>query len=130
MNVFLSYASDDRDYAKSLYTQLVQAGFEVQDPQTSSLPGDNVGKEIGAALEKSDAMVVVVTPQSQKSPFVTGEIQFALGSSRYKNRLIPVLVEGSIKAPWADYVQVINAAGRSATHVGRMVVDALNKTKN
>lgn len=101
MNIFLSYASDDRDYAQSLYSYLVAAGFNVEDPLEKHFPGDNVGKQIGSALEKSDAMVVVVTPEAQKSPFVNSEIQFALGSSRYKNRLIPVLIEGSIEAPWA-----------------------------
>jgi len=128
MNVFLSYAMDDRDLAESLRTQLSKAGFEVWDPIVGLLPGDNVGTQIETALEKSEAMVVVVSPESQKSPFVNSEIQFALGSPRYKNRLIPVVTRGSIQAPWTDYVKVIEATGRSAYQVGRMVVDALNKS--
>jgi hypothetical protein len=128
MNVFLSYAAEDQDLADSLRSQLSKAGFEVWDPIARLLPGDNVGTQIEAALEKSEAMVVLLSPKSQRSPFVNSEIQFALGSPRYKNRLIPVLVQGSTDAPWTDYVDVINAATRSPDQVGRMVVDALKKS--
>jgi TIR domain len=128
MNVFLSYATEDQDLADSLRTHLSKAGFEVWDPIAQLLPGDNVGTQIEAALEKSEAMVVLLSPKSQRSPFVNSEIQFALGSSRYKNRLIPVLVQGSIDVPWIEYVDVINAATRSPDQVGRLVVDALKKS--
>lgn len=128
MNVFLSYERDGQDLATSLRTQLSMAGFEVWDPTTGLLPGDNFGTSIEAALEKSEAMVVVLTPQALRSPFTDREIQFALGSPRYKNRLIPVVTKGSIKAPWADYVQVVDASERSPSQVGRVVIDALKKS--
>ena len=128
MNVFLSYASSDQKLVNHLRAYLMKAGFKVWDPLVNSFPGDNLGTQIETALEESDAMVVILSPESQQSPFVNSEIHFALGSPRFKNRLILVLVEGSADVPWAQYVPIVNAKGRSGSRIGHLVVDALKKT--
>jgi hypothetical protein len=128
MYVFLSYAMDDRKWAEALADYLMQEGFEVWDPATNVLPGDNPGTEVEKALENSEAMVVVLSPKSMRSHAVNSEIQYALGSSRFKNRLIPVLIGGKVEAPWADFVQVIQAAGRDEKKVGHLVADSLRKS--
>ena len=56
------------------------------------MPGDNFGHEIARALEESEAMVVLLTPEALHSPWVKWEIESALSGTRYRNRLIPVLV--------------------------------------
>ena len=64
------------------------------DAQLNPLPGDNWAALVGRALEESDAMVVLLTPNSISSPYVKAEIAYALVSKSYSNRLIPVAVGG------------------------------------
>ncbi len=51
-----------------------------------------LGKEIGKALEESQAMVVLITPNSLQSSWVHREIEYALSERHFNKRLIPVLV--------------------------------------
>src|SRR2546427_13069892 len=90
MKVFISHATTDTDLAKRIIDGLKASGFQVWDP-SEVLPGDNWGAKLGEALEDSDAMVVLLTPNSLKSPNVTSEVGFALGNRNYKGRIIPVL---------------------------------------
>jgi hypothetical protein len=45
-------------------------------------------------------MIVLVSPNSMKSESVRQEIEFALGSARYKGRLLPVIVKPAKDMPW------------------------------
>ncbi|MEX2139117.1 MAG: toll/interleukin-1 receptor domain-containing protein [Pirellulales bacterium] len=125
MDIFLSYADADRKWATDLSSHLKREGFVVRDPFKDSFPGDNIGSQIESALEESDAMVVLLSPDASQSQYVNSEIEYALGSPRYKNRLIPVVVRGSTNLPWTRFVPVVKVGRRSAAQIGRLVVDAL-----
>ena len=90
--VFLSYADSDRPLAKTLAKDLRAAGFAVWTDQ-EVLPGDNWARKVAEALEKSEAMVVIVSPAAAKSVWVPREVEFALGSPRFAGRLIPVMAK-------------------------------------
>ena len=47
--------------------------------------------EIGAALERWDWFVVVLSPASVKSRWVKQELLFALNDARYEDRIVPVI---------------------------------------
>ncbi|MFW6162148.1 MAG: toll/interleukin-1 receptor domain-containing protein [Planctomycetota bacterium] len=99
MKVFLSYSAADKDLATDLISRLRAEGFEVgQDEEVG--PGDNWALAIGKALEESDAMIVLLSPDAAKSEWVEREIEYALTSPRYKNRLLPVLVKPTRRIPW------------------------------
>lgn len=100
MKVFLSYAHADEHWATELSARLSAAGLAVWDANRVVLPGDNWARAIAAALEQSDAMVVLVSPQSMESQSVLREIEYALGSKSFKGRLVPVLVRPTTKLPW------------------------------
>lgn len=100
IRIFLSYTQSDRPFARKLSERLGAAGFQVFDPVDELLPGDNWSLEIGRALDASDAMVVLISPASVRSPWVQREIQYALGSERFQDRLIPVEVEPTDDFPW------------------------------
>jgi hypothetical protein len=63
-------------------------------------PGDNWPLEIGKALDTSNAMVILISPAATRSSSVRQELDYALGSLKYKNRVIPVLVEATTDYPW------------------------------
>ena len=92
MNVFLSYARKDGFLAKQITSALLENGLEVWNAETEILPGDNFAEKISDALKNSDAMVILVSPDSLLSQNVQWEIGYALGDQSYANRVIPVLV--------------------------------------
>ena len=100
INVFLSYAHSDERWARKISEQLAAAGFQVFDPADRLLSGDNWSLEIGKALDAAEAMVVLISPAAIRSPWVQREIQYALGSEKYQDRLIPVEVEPTADFPW------------------------------
>ena len=91
MKVFLSYAHADAALAERVSKALTDSGLEVSDPRRDHLPGDNWAGEVARALEESEAMVLLLTP-GPMSPEVKRNIEYALGSKNYSNRLIPVVV--------------------------------------
>lgn len=98
--VFLSYDHSDGKWARKLSEYLEAAGFRVFDRQNQLFPGDNWALEIGKALDTSNTMVVLISPAAMRSWSVRQEIDYALGSLKYKDRLIPVLVEATDDYPW------------------------------
>lgn len=100
MRVFLSYAESDRAVAREIASRLEAEGHEVWSADNALFPGENAALEAGKALEKSEAMVALISPQAMKSSWVRREIQFALGAPQYRGRLIPVIVKPTANMPW------------------------------
>jgi hypothetical protein len=99
VNVFISHAEKDRAFAKSLAKALVRAGVDVWEPEDVE-PGRNWATEMGKALERADAVIVLLSPAASASESVQREIEFAISSPQFKSRLIPVLVKPTRKGPW------------------------------
>ena len=92
MKVFISYAQQDAALAGRVAEALQGDGLEVWNAERNLLPGDNWAAEVGRALEESEAMVVLLTPEAIGSRWVMREMDYALGAKNYRNRLIPVVV--------------------------------------
>ena len=107
MQVFISYSQSDSSLAARVSEELRKSGLEVWDAQVNLLPGDNWAAKVGRALEESDAMVVLLTPNSISSPHVKAEMAFALGSKSYSNRLIPVAVGGRERLPQGEVPWIV-----------------------
>ena len=102
MQVFISHAQADEPLVGNISTVLKEAGLEVWEANSCLMPGDNLGHEVARALEESQAMVVLLTPEALHSPWVKWEIECALSGTRYRNRLIPVLVGDPQQLPEDD----------------------------
>jgi hypothetical protein len=107
MKVFLSHASADAVLAKQLAGALREAGFQVWDG-SEVLPGDNPGVKLAEALEESEAMVVLLTPNSVHAPNVSLELGYALGKLDYKGRVIPVVAASPQELPLNDIPWILN----------------------
>ena len=92
MKVYLSHAHSDEELARRVAATLEEAGLEVWDVTREILPGDNWAAILGSALQESQAMVVLLTPDAIRSKWVRWEIEYALGQIRFRERLIPVVV--------------------------------------
>lgn len=128
MKVFLSYAQPDQDWAKKLGAGLQAAGLEVWDPAQQILPGDNWAAKVGVALERSDAMVVLLSPAAVASANVHNDIQYALGSPHFKDRLIPVVVRAAKNIPWIlKELPLLEAGQQEPRRVAARIVGLLRK---
>src|SRR5215510_11151164 len=95
MKVFLSHSnsySDDRDLIQKITDELTRAGMEVWNDTQEIYPSDNWAKVTSQALEDSQAMVVLLTPESIDSKWIRWDLEFAASNVSYENRVISVLV--------------------------------------
>jgi hypothetical protein len=104
MNVFISYAHSDETLARKLAEALRAKGIDAWDDR-HILPGDNWASVVSEALQKSDAMVVLLRPEGLRFGNQQFDIDYALGKSAYRGRLIPALVEpesafSEVPIPW------------------------------
>lgn len=121
MRVVLSYTHSDSAIAAKVRDALTHAGFEVWDPELQARGGDNFALEIGRALERADALVVLVSPEAMQSDWIRWEIEHALGNPRFEGRLIPVELRPTEELPWIlRRFQVLKYEGGT-----RPIVDAL-----
>jgi HEAT repeat protein len=92
-HVFISYKHDDEDFVfDSLKPKIVKEGFEIWIDEERLRAGEDWREEIDQAIRDSFAVVVLITPASIESQYVTYEWSFALGIGR---KVIPLL----FKAP-------------------------------
>ena len=95
MKVFISHAHSDEQLAQKVAAILQEAGLEVWDAMREIMPGDNWAQHVSNALQESEAMVVLLTPDAVRSEWVRREmrwnIEYALGELRFRSRLIPVV---------------------------------------
>jgi hypothetical protein len=125
IQVFLSHVKSDRVWAQELSHQLSAAGIRVVDPFSDLFPGDNWSLKIGKALDESEAMIVLISPEAVKSDWLRSEIQYALGSEKFQNRLIPVEVEPTEDFPWV--LRHMRWAGGSPVEAGQRIVKILEE---
>jgi nucleotide-binding universal stress UspA family protein len=89
-SVFLSYSRQDALEARNLEHHLALAGIDVWSDKKLKV-GDPWEQVITEALQRAEVILVLVSPSSLISQWVTREWQTALMSSK---RVIPVLVGG------------------------------------
>ena len=125
MKVFLSYSLQDERHARELRERLAAAGLDVWDPNERLFPGDNWALAIGKALEQAQAMVVLLSPDSVSSQNVRREIEYALGSTKYEKRLIPVVVRETRDIPWILKKLPLMKLRDNVDEVGQRIVEIL-----
>ncbi|MEN3329590.1 MAG: hypothetical protein V7638_4397 [Acidobacteriota bacterium] len=92
MKVFITHSHGNRPLVRQVIQTLKQAGLDVWDDEYDTYPSDNWAKVTGEALEQSDAMVVLITPDALDSVIVHRDVSFALSNFQFEYRVIPVLV--------------------------------------
>lgn len=129
--VFLSYAHADREAAEQLGRALRAESVDVWIDSEAIEAGEDWRRQVADALERSEAMVVLLTPHSVQSESVRRDVEYALTSPRFEGRLIPVVI-GTEKAPWlADVAWVLRRLrlvfGVSPAKAGKQVAEALRE---
>ncbi len=129
MKVFISYSGPDEKWADLLRTALSKYDVEAWDPASQIAPGENWGLKYGKAIENADAVVVLVSPDSVKSDWVRHEIQYALSSPQFRDRLIPVVVRPTEEIPWILRKLKVIRATKEPDETARRIVNVLRRHK-
>ena len=80
--IFISYSSGDSDFAELLREQLQNREMKVWLDQGSLHAGDDWKKAIDEGISSSDTVIVVLSPRSSTSSYVTFEWAYALGKAQ------------------------------------------------
>jgi len=76
MKVFITHSHGNRPLVRQVVKTLKQAGLDVWDDEYDL--SDNWAKATGEALEQSDAMVVLITPDALDSVIVHRDVGLRL----------------------------------------------------
>lgn len=89
--VFLSHANRDHRFANWLKDELQRHGVPVWYSHTQIVGAQQWHDEIGKGLERCDWFLLVLSPSAVRSTWVQRELLFALDSTHYNQRIIPVI---------------------------------------
>lgn len=122
MRIFLSYAWQDREQAKSIYLTLRDQGHEVFFDRAELTAGDEYNNRIRQAIEKSRLLIFLITPDAvDAESYTLTELAIA---EKARIKLLPVMLReldiaslpASIKA-----VTIHRPDGNTAASVGAEV---------
>ena len=88
-HVFISYNQADGDFAALMMTNLERAGFDTWMDKGRLRPGADWSEEIDRGILTAFAMVLVISPDSRASEYVTYEWGCAIGAGVH---VVPVLL--------------------------------------
>lgn len=103
--VFLSYSSDDSVFAELVKMKLNAAKVEVWLDQDKLDAGEEWRNEIDLGINDAKAFVLILTPKSCKSEYVTYEWAYALGR---KKNIIPLMYKKSKIHPRLSGMQYLD----------------------
>lgn len=91
--VFLSHAHQDHAFTTKLAETLRLHGVATWYSERNIGGAQQWHDEIGHALRRCDWFVVVLTPASVASHWVSQEVLYAVSAPRYRRRIVPVLLK-------------------------------------
>lgn len=101
-DVFISHANIDSDFAKLLCYELYFRGINSWLDKDKLKIGNNWQKEIDEGIEKSKAIIVVLSPESQSSQYVTYEWSYASG---LRKKIFTIMLRQTQIHPKLDKLQ-------------------------
>lgn len=91
--LFLSHTTADRPFVERLSRSFDAQGIRYFYSKRHIKGARQWHDELGAALERCNWFLVVLSKRSVKSVWVKRELLFALQSSKYQERIVPLLLE-------------------------------------
>jgi hypothetical protein len=96
--VFLTYSLKDEREAAAIRRELLRHGLVVWwDAELP--PGKRWAHELSRALDSSDSMIVLVSPNAMASDLVKRELEHAISHENYRNRVFPVIIKPTPAVP-------------------------------
>lgn len=118
--VFISYARKDKDYVYTLAKELRRVGVNIWIDQDIE-PGSNWDDSIENALNDCDMMLLIATPDSMASEYVTHEWSYVMGSGKPVYPFIPPFAVPDNIHPRLQRVQHIVGADDMLANISQIV---------
>ena len=111
-SVFVSYSTDDQEFARILAAALARAGLEVWFAPKSMRGGRKLHDQLMREIDGTDRVVLVVSQSAMVSGWVQTEIRRALASAKDPSvkRIVPVLLVNNEE--WRSWSLVDPDSGR------------------
>jgi CheY-like chemotaxis protein len=103
--VFISYSTEDSVFADLVKMKLNASGIAVWMDQDKLNAGEEWRNEIDSGIINADALLLIVTPESCNSSYVTYEWAFAIGR---KKKVIPILFKTANIHPRISVLQYLD----------------------
>lgn len=104
--VFISYKHEEKDFTDIMIHQLQSAGFQVWVDIEQLRAGENWRESINFAIHDSFAVVLIISPSSKVSEYVTYEWAYAQGAGI---KVIPVMLKQTDKLhPQLEMLQYLD----------------------
>jgi hypothetical protein len=107
-SIFVSYSSEDRPFAVGLTKALQKSGANVWIDRLGIGLGENWDNAIEEALEKSETLMLILSPTSVESRNVQDEVSIAINADK---KFVPILIkECDLPMRWQrrQYADLIN----------------------
>ena len=88
--IFVSYSSKDRPFALGLVKELQKLGANVWIDQLGIGLGENWDNAIEEALEKSETLMLILSPTAVASQNVQDEVSIAINTNK---KMVPILIK-------------------------------------
>ncbi len=126
-HVFISYARKDSGFVEAMRAELRNANLDVWTDSVLA-PGSDWRLEIDDAIRNASALIVIITPESKSSEYVTYEWAFGLGIGI---RVIPLILKATRLHPRLEFLQHIDFANSDESNYpwGRLV-DGLKRLQD
>jgi adenylate cyclase len=98
INVFVSHSSKDRKIVDQITDQLKRFGVGTWCSNEDIPAGEKYAEKIRHGLMSSDWVVVIVSADSGRSDWVRAEVKTAMADPRFRNRILPLALDGSSAA--------------------------------
>jgi TIR domain len=114
---FISHAKEDGDFTENLKFRMTEAGFTGWIDIDVLEAGTDWRKEIDEAILSSCAIILVLSPDSKTSEYVTYEWAFGLGAGL---RVVPLLLRDTPIHPRLEAFQYLDFTNRRARPWNRL----------
>jgi hypothetical protein len=115
--VFLSHSKLDGDFAELAKFKFAEVGFEAWIDNDRLEPGVDWRQEIDDSIQKSIALIAIMSPEARESEYVTYEWSFAWGA---KKHVIPVMLRETPLHPRLAALQYLDFTNRRARPWSRL----------
>ena len=126
---FISYSSEDQDFAELLYADLQSNGVRCWFAPEDLKIGDKIRTRIDEAIRIHDKLLLILSDNSVESAWVEKEVETAFEKERLQNRLVlfPIRLDETIMLTtqaWAADIRVLGTLviftnGNSMMIIGR-----------
>jgi hypothetical protein len=113
---FISYSSKDDDFARRLHADLQQQGIRCWFAPEDLKIGDKFRMRIDESIRVHDKLMVILSENSIRSPWVEEEVEAALEKERKQNKLVlfPIRLDDAVM----ETDQAWAASLRRTRHIG------------